>query len=261
MAAARAPSILNSPAPSARVIELFMKKSTAFVLSVVILSMVGIVVTRSRQEPQPEEKSPEAPRKARPDRFRMLPKESRDEVDLLTLIDPAQDAVSGTWRLEAGALISPSQTGYAKLEIPCGPSEEYDLVLSIERLGPKESFVVGLVGAGRQFTTHLDAKLFGKNSKLISPCTTGLRLIDGQAENETVRREPVLAEQGVSEVVCSVRKGGIAVQVNGQQIIDWKGNLARLSLPRQWTVPNKSALFLGTYDCPYRVSRAVLRPL
>jgi hypothetical protein len=235
-----------------------MKKSTTFVVAVALVAIAGIVVSWVRRDsPAPRIAGGKQPSR----RFLKVDKQASGEVDLLKLIDPSQDSVVGVWLSESGSLISPLVHDYTRLEIPCGPPEEYDLELVIERLGAPESFVIGLVGAGRQFTTHLDAKLFGSNSKVLSACCSGLRLIDGRADNETVRREPVLKPAGSSEVRCCVRKTGVSVLVNGMQIIDWKGSLSRLTLPRQWTVPNKGALFLGTYDCSYKISRAVLKPV
>jgi hypothetical protein len=49
--------------------------------------------------------------------------------EILSLVDPAKDAVSGAWKLESGRLQSPP-SGPALLELPWIPGPDYDLGLS-----------------------------------------------------------------------------------------------------------------------------------
>jgi hypothetical protein len=192
---------------------------------------------------------------------RLQPSFKQGPVDLLTLIDPAKDAVSGVWLREGGALTCRRSKEYLRLQIPCVPPPEYDLEILVERRGPLESFAVGLRAGERQTVVVLDGKLFTPDGKLVAPLCSTLRLIDGQARNETLFPGPVLKESGVSRVLCSVRSTGISVSVDDLKIIDFKGELKRLSLPDPWKVSSPDALFLGAFDCEYRIQRIELRPV
>jgi hypothetical protein len=64
-----------------------------------------------------------------------------------------------------------------------------------------------------------------------------------------------------AEIVCTVEDGRVAVTVDGRAWIEWKGKPERLSLSDYWQTPRREALFLGAYDCRYRILRASLEPL
>jgi hypothetical protein len=182
-------------------------------------------------------------------------------VDLLGLLDPAKDAVSGTWRIEGAALVCKPAKTYVRLQIPCAPPAEYDLEATVERKGPSEALVLGLVAGGRQFLAHFDGKLYDPKGALVSPICTTLRLLDGQSRNEALFPGPILKEIGSSTIVCSIRSTGVQVRVDGLKVLDFQGDLMRLSVPNQWKIPAPRALFLGAYDCEYRFTKLTLRPV
>jgi hypothetical protein len=181
-------------------------------------------------------------------------------ADLLALIDPLQDAVSGQWRLEGGALVCRPAKEYVRLQVPCAPPSAYDLELLVERRGPVEAFVIGLPVGDRQVAAHFDGKLFKPDGKLVSPVCTTLRLVDGQSHNDTLFPGPLLKDKGVSTILCSVRPSSVKVSVDGLKVLEFTGNLRRLSLPQPWSVPSQRALFIGAYDCEYRISGMTFRP-
>jgi hypothetical protein len=69
-------------------------------------------------------------------------------------------------------------------------------------------------------------------------------------------------EQGrPSEVICTVRKDSVTVSVDGREIIHWTGDPSGLTLSDYWSTPTAEALFVGAYDCRYRITRIGLTPL
>ncbi len=72
---------------------------------------------------------------------------------------------------------------------------------------------------------------------------------------------PVFVKGRPAQVICSVRKTGVTVRVDGRVIIDWTGDPQQLGLGEYWETPHKETLFLGAYDCRYRVSRVTLTPV
>jgi hypothetical protein len=171
--------------------------------------------------------------------------------DLLRLIDSKRDAVSGEWTFEGSTLVSPFTTG-AKLQVPFIPPLEYDLLIVLERKEGGASFILGLpVGRGQ-----VKLSVGGWMEDL--PC---LELVDGKrlAVNDAIVRETQLLLQKQATILCSVRAGNVRVTVDDKEVLNWVGDFKRLSLPTDWGVPNKNALFIGETMVRFHVSRMTLR--
>jgi WD40 repeat protein len=187
-------------------------------------------------------------------RLKELSQES--SVDLLKLIDPARDAVQGEWALKDGVLEPTKPASPARVQIPYSPPEEYDLTLVAERTEGKESINLGLFGGGRQFQVVIDGwPTAGYLSSLWS--------LDGKdgSDNESTRRGLLLSNGHPATIICSVRKTGVKVAVDGKTIIDWKGNYERLTNPGLAKIPDPRAMSIGCYDVIYRFSRLTLTPV
>jgi hypothetical protein len=226
----------------------------------ILLTVAGILVRVGRApEPLQPEKDPGGTERAQ--RLADLQPRLDKPVDLLGMIDPGKDAVAGAWRSENGVLVCSRSRDYPRLQVPCVPPEEYDLQVTVERGGTPEALVLGLATPGRQFIIHLDGKLFAPNGELIAPVCSTLRKVDGQNSGASMYSGTALKDGAPSTIVCSVRRSGVEVRVDDQPILSFKGDLRRLSLPPSWKVPSDQALFLGAYDCEYRFSKIVLKPL
>ena len=180
-------------------------------------------------------------------------------VDLLALVDPRRDGVAGEWtdhevdgRRE---LLAPKALG-ARIELPYAPPEAYRLTLIVEPLDEPNGLTIGLRSGEHRFLALLG---FGAAGGRVS----ALENIDGRnvADNPTRIDGDVFRQSRPTEIVCTVEAGGVAVTVDGRPWIEWKGKPDRLSLSDYWQTPRKDALFLGAYDCRYRVLRATLEPL
>ena len=64
-----------------------------------------------------------------------------------------------------------------------------------------------------------------------------------------------------STILCSVRKTGVKVRVDGQLVIDWKGDFARLATPDVANIPDPRAMSIGCYDSVYKISKMTLIPM
>ena len=113
------------------------------------------------------------------------------------------------------------------------------------------------MAGGHQFVATLDFQEPGKGS------VSALENVDGHrvTQNETTFAGDVLADSGISTVVCTVLKDRVTVECDGKTIIDWKGDSSRLSVDKYWTVPETRCLFLGAYDCSYAFHKLELTPL
>lgn len=169
-----------------------------------------------------------------------LPAPAPSKHDLLKLLDPAKDGVEGLWTRDKDALRSPA-TFFARIEVPYEPPDEYDLLLSVERLGGN-SFNLGLARGDVQFMVVFDGAMQA------GP-TSGLDLIEGQPfhANETSTRERCFTDRKAARILCSVRNAKLQVTVDGKTLIDWKADYERLTLYPDWRVRRKRTLFLGSW--------------
>jgi hypothetical protein len=171
-------------------------------------------------------------------------------VNLLELVDPRRDAVAGAWELKGSALVSPTLLAFAQLQIPYRPPQEYDLELVIEHLGDAHSIDIGLAAGDRQFTVVLDGW---------DATVTGFHVLDGHPSpiDETAYRKRIFADEKPRKVVCSVRKAAVSLLIDGKTILDWRGDLKRLSNHSAWHIPDKSTLFIGSWTS-YRITKMEL---
>lgn len=193
------------------------------------------------------------------DRMPTTPGEAGEAIDLLALVNPARDGVSGEWtqgEVEGRSeLLAPRGFG-ARIELPYAPPEAYRLTLVVEPLDEPHGLSIGLRSGGNRFLALLG---FGTPGTRAS----ALENVDGRnvADSPTRIGGDVFVKNRPALIVCTVLPGGVAVTVDGRPWIDWKGDPARLSLSDYWQTPRQEALFLGAYDCRYRFLRVTLEPL
>lgn len=176
-----------------------------------------------------------------------------NEIDLLPLTDPQTQFKVGDWSVEDGKLLSPKRYG-ARIEIPCTPPEEYRLTLVVEPLDDPHGLILGQRSGDRRFVSLFSFDRDGIRSAIEN--------IDGiNVGNESTYTGRLFRKNRLSLVSVVVRKEGVRMSVDGQQIVAWQGSRDRLSLSEYWKTPNDSALFVGTYDCRYRFHRITLQPI
>lgn len=179
------------------------------------------------------------------------------EVDLLTLINPIECGVYGTWTRDAMALQSPKSLG-SRIQIPWQPSGEYDIRLTATALDPLNGLTIGLISDGNPF--HVLLNWSTRFSALEQ--VDGLNVRGRARGNASVDENGPYMRVGVpSTIVCQVRNSGIRVMIDEQKVIDWKGQPNQLSRNSYWKMPIDRALFIGAYDCRYEFSEITLTPV
>jgi hypothetical protein len=177
------------------------------------------------------------------------------EVNLLETVDLETDRVAGDWTREGAALVSPKSVG-ARIEVPYEPPEEYVLTAVVEPLDEPHGLLLGQRSGNHRFVVLLSYAAGGEPAG-------ALENVDGAnvSSNETSFRRALFAKGRPSQIVCTVRAGGVTVLCDGQEVISWEGKPERLSLSDYWKTPHDNALLLGAYDCRYRFSRVTLTPI
>ena len=178
----------------------------------------------------------------------------KGSIDLLALVDPKLDAVRGDFSREQGGLLTPPGTDYARIHLPFAPPAEYELMVEGFRRTDGDCLGIGLPDGDRQGMVML-AGLDGG--------TCGLEMIDGfnYMLNNTKVTGLRLELWHAFKVVCSVRRTGIDVSLDGKPIIHWSGDGKRLAVWDRWQVPQKNVPFLGSQGSSFHITQAVLTPL
>jgi hypothetical protein len=180
---------------------------------------------------------------------------SLDAADLLGTIDPAKNSLNGTWTLQGTALTSPATVNAAQITTSTSLPRKYRLKLVAERVGGTDtSLCIGFPMGAQTGMVAFDG--WGIPA-------TALSLVDGRTgdNNATTHRGRVL-KAGKNEIVLTVEEDRVRIEVNGGQVVDWKGNPGRLSLDtRFWKAPPAGRAFLGTWQTAFRISQMQVEPL
>jgi hypothetical protein len=168
-------------------------------------------------------------------------------TDLLKLIDPKKDALSGDWKVEKDALIIPAGTSTAWLQIPYVPPDEYDLKIVAARKSGTHDLFVGVSAGGRNALLHIDGCPSGNK--------TGLQISSDRSweDNETtVRDHKVFVDDKPKVILISVRKTTFTLKADGKEMINWKADYSKF--PGEGIIPNPKSLFLGNWETSFEIS-------
>lgn len=209
------------------------------------------------ENPKPPRDPPAPPPKETPPKEDPSIETATDgPVDLLALIDPQRDAVSGRWRFEGRTLVTEAGER-VRLQVPYAPPDRYLLTMAVERTRQHKhlsDLCVGLVIGGRQTMLVIDG-WFG--------ATSGLHRLDGKTggENQSTRKGRILTTGQSHLLVFAVDRSGLRVTCDGRAVFDWRGDPRRLSMSLDWAVPDRTQLLLGHWNSDFSISRLELRPL
>ncbi|HVR84383.1 MAG TPA: protein kinase, partial [Planctomycetota bacterium] len=145
-------------------------------------------------------------------------------VDLLALIDPSRDNVSGTWIRQEEHLVSDRQPR-SRIEIPYHPPDEYDLRVVFTRTAGTGPVSVLLARSGRNFQWTMGTGLGG----LVFAFETVRGALAGI--NPTTSRESQGLGTGASHTtIVQVRRDSIRAFFDGRLLSQWKTGGADLGL-------------------------------
>jgi hypothetical protein len=173
--------------------------------------------------------------------------------DLLGSIRLADDSVRGGSTRDGRAI---SLMPNSLVRIRYQPPAEYDLRIVAERKELQGKLVIGLVSGERQFDVVIDN--FNENEH-----RSGIHNLDGKHvvdRQNDLRIGPVFKNDTPHAIVCSVRAGLVVVRVDGNEVIRWEGDFARLAIDRRFNVNEPRAMFVGNAISTYRILRIDLVP-
>ncbi len=167
-----------------------------------------------------------------------------ESVNLIALINPKRDFLDDRLRLQNGKIVTPDlgKTTGAMGMIPFGPvPANYDIELQLQRVSHKGAgFNMGILVDGRQVLVAMDGGRQGQFG-------WGLDYLDDLAgykpENPTNNPGQRFLIGETSDVSIQVRDNHVTAICDGETLIDWQGNPARLSLWRGYKPSRKDSLF------------------
>lgn len=152
-------------------------------------------------------------------------------VDLIAALNLAPDALVGTWAREGKSVYHTSRN-YAKLQICPQVPDEYDVLIEARR--DTGQGMLGLVCStcGRRFAVVVDAN---QNKQAV------IALVDGK--QWVGSNERVFDDDLPHRLTYRIRKSGVRLIVDGKTLIDWTGDLSRLSLAEDVGQPRSLVLY------------------
>ncbi|MCX6910594.1 MAG: hypothetical protein NTY01_21490, partial [Verrucomicrobia bacterium] len=153
----------------------------------------------------------------------------QNAINLLPLIDPAQDATSGKWEaapdgLKATDIKSMSQ----KIQPPYRPPEEYDYRVSFTPISGNADVAIGLTAKGRSFVFYM--KKYAKDHCLGFEAISGKNIAGGP----TAHRFPHLEMGSRYTVVVEVRKNGLRGYLDGKLVAEWATDYSDMTAWPVW---------------------------
>jgi hypothetical protein len=150
------------------------------------------------------------------------------------------------------------------LQSPIYPTGEYQVALRVRRYTTTPNagmFVIGLPHTRSQFAVVIDYPVAGKGfASFIT--LGGLKKPD---DNPTLKMtENLVPRIGLDQqhiIVCAVKRDEIAVQLDGQPLIQYRGDMSKLTLTNEWAVPDARCMFLGAHQGGFYVHGWVVAPL
>ena len=153
---------------------------------------------------------------------------------------------------------------WARLQSPIYPTGEYQVALRVRRTPPRPMPACSPSACRtdvRSSAVVIDYPVAGKGfASFIT--LSGLKKPD---DNPTLKMtENVIPRIGTGEqhiIHCSVKRDEISVLLDGQELIQYKGDMSKLALTKEWAVPDARCMFLGSHQGGFYVHGWVVSPL
>jgi len=167
---------------------------------------------------------------------------STRRMDLLPLIDAKKDAVAGNWQIKNRELLSDG-AGYARIEIPFTPPDEYDFQITFTRQSGKNDVNQILTHNGRSFMWMMNGM---DNNSWALDTVGGARA----GINATTVKLPPIENGRKYTSLIQVRKNYVAAYLDGKPVGAWSTNYQDLQIMADWKLRNINLLGVGTYMSP-----------
>ena len=160
-------------------------------------------------------------------------------IDLLAMIDPTKDKLSGDWKIENGRLTIDGGN-FSRIEIPYEPPAEYDYTIVFSKKKGKTDVAQLLTYSGKAFSYNLDAGADGSHSGFFSAKQATVTAIP-----PSIVKRTSLATNKVYTSVVKIRKDGHSAYLDGEFIAKWQPTLDDLGANSAWALRKENVLGIG----------------
>ncbi len=183
-------------------------------------------------------------------------------VDLLATVDVKRDAVKGTWELKPDGIRTQGSSGSQLLEFNHTAPEEYDFEIEFTTSGGTREVVQVLPIPGRFILWKMCPSTSDPATYLFGPSFNGQGATSSSA-TEARTQLPRLKVAHRYRSLVEVRKGSLRAVLDGQEIVKWSGDFARLSTGSEasiWSLKNPQHLGIAAFTTDVTFHKAELRP-
>jgi hypothetical protein len=201
-------------------------------------------------------------------RFMLTRLKAFEPTDLLAAMSPQTVRTQG-WYFSTSYLRVDDSAQWARLQSPVNPTGEYQTALRIRRYSSSSSssqpklgvFVVGLPSLRSQFLVVLDYPIAGKGFASFLTLSGYKKLEDNPTFKLTENVTPRLESGKEMVLVCGVKLGEIVVTLGGEKLIEYRGDMGKLTMTPEWAVPNTRSMFLGAHQGEFYIPAWSVAPL
>ncbi len=176
-----------------------------------------------------------------------------ETVDMVPYI---KDPGSGPWRVNDGALESNPNARLPRLLLPARlhDMKDYEIRIRLKAIVPKEVFTVS-VPIGQTLASYVI------NGYAWAGYSSGLRILDDQFKpaGEHARTGKLIHDEKLHELLLRVQRQNdsgqvqISVDLDGENLLDWKGESSRLKSPEGFADEDPGRLLIACYKQAWRV--------
>lgn len=182
-------------------------------------------------------------------------------IDLLALIDPSKNRVTGSASKINGELIFPSDKKVvSRVQIPLSKiPKRYKITAEVVRLSGNDGLIFGLNNNGNSFSGLIDG--FPNNGSFTGFNMNHGATVNAPRRNKTSKkgRRLMIGKKSIVEIL--VANNDMLIKVDGSIAAEFSGNPSTLSLRSHMHMPNQPPLFIASWQCGFRISRLELKPL
>ena len=160
-------------------------------------------------------------------------------INLMPMIDVAQDGVRGHWKMQSNGLLAYGENGwddsFRELRIRCQVPDEYDFRISFLAADKRNYVRMLLSHAGHVFAWDMGQTTF---TNYIS--YYGIETVGNRDPNSSSANGPILDAGSSHSAVVKVRKNSIACYLDGTQLSEVKTDFANVNMMKGLHNPAQS---------------------
>jgi hypothetical protein len=196
-------------------------------------------------------------------RYLLTRQKAFEPTNLLSVITPQTVRTAG-WNIYPDMLRVDNDSTWARLQSPVNPTGEYQMALRVRRYTTTPTsgmFVIGLPHPRSQFLMVIDYPVAGRRFASFVTLSSYKRFEDNPTLQVTENALPRLGMAQQHIVICAVKHNEVVVLLDGQKLAQYRGDMSKLTMPKEWAVPDPRSMFLGAHQGGFYIHGWGIAPL